>query len=62
MLTNEFTRCQSNHCVYFKKTTNENYVILFLYVDDMLVTGSSMHDIVDLKEKLAKTFEMKDLG
>jgi len=31
-------------------------------VDDMLVAGSSMHDIVDLKKKLANTFEMKDLG
>ena len=28
----------------------------------MLKARSSMHDIVDLKEKLAKNFEMKDLG
>ena len=61
MVKNEFTRCQSDHYVYFKKTTNGNYVILLLYVDDILVAGSSMHDIVDLKEKLSKTFEMKDL-
>ena len=50
------------HYVYFKKITNGNYVILLLYVDDMLVAGSSMHEIVDLKENLAKIFEMKDLG
>ena len=31
-------------------------------MDDMPVVGSSMHDIIDLKEKLAKIFEMKDLG
>ena len=30
-------------------------------MDDMLIAGSSMHDIIDLKEKLAKTFELKDL-
>ena len=35
---------------------------LALYVDDMLVAGSSMQDIVDLKKKLENTFEMKDLG
>ena len=62
MITNEFVRCQSDHCVYVKKTTNGNYVILLLYVDDMLVAGSSMQDIVDLKKKLANAFEMKDLG
>ena len=62
MITNEFVRCQSDHCVYVKKITNGNYVILLLYVDDMLVAGSSMQDIVDLKKKLANTFDMKDLG
>lgn len=62
MITNEFVRCQFDHCVYIKKTTNGNYVILLLYVDDMLIAGPSMQDIVDLKEKLANTFEMKDLG
>ena len=62
MVTNEFIRCQLDHCVYVNKETNSNYVILLLYVDDMLVAGSSMHDIIDLKEKLANTFEMKDLG
>jgi len=62
MITNKFVRFQSNHCVYVKKTTNGNYVILLLYVDDMLVAGSSMQDIVDIKKTLANTFEMKDLG
>jgi len=42
MVTNEFVRCQSDHCVYVKRTTNGNYLILLLYVDDMLVAGSSM--------------------
>ena len=42
MITNKFIRCQYDHCVYVKKTTNGNYVILLLYVDDMLVAGSSM--------------------
>jgi hypothetical protein len=28
----------------------------------MLVAGSNMHDIKDLKKKLANSFVMKDLG
>ena len=41
---------------------NGSYIIMLLYVDDMLVAGSNMHDINVVKKKLANTFEMKDLG
>nr|KYP56908.1 Retrovirus-related Pol polyprotein from transposon TNT 1-94 [Cajanus cajan] len=39
-----------------------SYIILLLYVDDMLVTGSNMDEINKLKAKLFEEFEMKDLG
>jgi hypothetical protein len=35
---------------------------LLLYVYDMVVAGSSIHDINVLKDKLANSFTMKDLG
>ena len=57
-----YSRCHSYHCVYFKKLDNERYIILLLYVDDMLVAGSDMQDINVLKRKLANSFAMKDLG
>jgi hypothetical protein len=57
-----YSRCHSDHCVYFKKLENGSYIILLLYVDDMLVAGSNMHDINVLKNKLANSFAMKDLG
>lgn len=57
-----YNRCHSNHCVYFKKLDNGSYIILLLYVDDMLVTGSNMRHINELKNKLANSFAMKDLG
>ena len=41
---------------------NDKYIIFVLYVNDMLVAGSSMHDIINIKEKLDKIFAMKDLG
>ena len=40
---------------------NERYIILLLYVDDMLVAGSNMQDIIVLKGKLDKSSMMKDL-
>ena len=61
MSSHGFTRCQADHCCYFKKFDN-NFIILLLYVDDMLVAGSNMQEIVNLKQKLSKQFEMKDLG
>jgi hypothetical protein len=37
-----YNRCHSEHCVYFKRIENGSYIILLLYVDDMLVAGSNM--------------------
>ena len=37
-----YTRCHSDNCVYLKRQDDDNYIILLLYVDDMLVAGSNM--------------------
>ena len=61
IVSNGFTSLQDNYCCY--STWFENsYIILLLYVDDILVAGSNMKEIVNLKDKLAKEFSMKDLG
>ncbi|KAH9289197.1 hypothetical protein KI387_033314, partial [Taxus chinensis] len=57
-----YLRCESDHCVYFKKLENGSYIILLLYMDDMLIVGSNMQEICELKGNLAHTFAMKDLG
>eukprot|EP00253_Pinus_taeda_P023348 PITA_23348 len=55
-----YTRCHSDRCVYLKKQNDGSYIILLLYVDDMLVAGSNMQEINVLKRKLADSFAMKD--
>lgn len=62
MFEQGYTRCHSNHCVYLKKKNDGSYIILLLYVDDMLVAGSNMQEINVLKRKFANSFAMKDLG
>jgi hypothetical protein len=62
MIEQGYSRCHSDHCVYFKKLENGSFIILLLYVDDMLVAGSNIQDINVLKKKLANSFAMKDLG
>jgi hypothetical protein len=37
MVNLNFTRSEYDHCVYFKKLENVMFIILVLYVDDMLV-------------------------
>ncbi|KAE8695627.1 Potassium transporter 10 [Hibiscus syriacus] len=61
MSSSGFTRYQEDHCCYIKRFDN-SFIILLLYVDDMLVAGSHMQEIINLKQKLSKQFAMKDLG
>jgi hypothetical protein len=62
MIEQGYSRCHSDHYVYFKRLENGSYIILILYVDDMLVPWSNMQNINVLKKKLANSFAMKDLG
>jgi len=62
MIEKVYSRCHSNHNVYFKRIENESYIIFLLHVDDMLVVGSNMQAINLFKKKLANSFAMKDLG
>ncbi|GKB12734.1 retrotransposon protein, putative, ty1-copia subclass, partial [Tanacetum coccineum] len=48
-------------CVYVKDTS-AGYVILCLYVDDMLIVGSSDKIIRSTKDMLKSKFDMKDMG
>ena len=57
-----YSKCHLDHYVYFKKFNDDSYIILCLYVDDMLVVGSNMDCIKGLKFQLAHAFAMKDLG
>jgi hypothetical protein len=62
MLEQGYSRCHFDCCVYFKKLENGSYIILLLYVDDILVAWFNMQDINFLKKKLSNSFVMKDLG
>eukprot|EP00253_Pinus_taeda_P010272 PITA_10272 len=61
LLESGFSRCYSDNTVYTKKVGN-SLIILVLYVDDLILTGSDPNLINHVKSRLKKKFEMTDLG
>ena len=49
MSNSGYLRCQVDHCYYVKRFDN-SYIILLLYVDDMLIAGADMKEIDKLKK------------
>eukprot|EP00253_Pinus_taeda_P029567 PITA_29567 len=61
LLESGFSRCFSDNTVYTKEVGN-SLIILVLYVDDLILTGSDPNLINHVKSSLKKKFEMTDLG
>ena len=57
-----FQRSSYDMCVYINPTTYKDKVYLLLYVDDMLLVGSSKEELIHVKNLLSKEFDMKGLG
>lgn len=56
-----FVRCPQEQAVY-KLQRTEAVLIVGVYVDDLIVTGSSEKQIEVFKQQMSKAFEMSDLG
>ena len=56
-----FAKCSKEPSL-FQKQTKRAILIVAVYVDDLLITGSSLNAIQDFKEEMAAKFEMSDLG
>ena len=61
LLESGFSRCHSDNTIYTKKV-GKSLIILVLYVDDLILTGSDPNLINHVKSNLKKQFEMTDLG
>ena len=62
MAEHDFKRTENDHCVFIKRYASGEFLILLLYVDDMLIVGQYRIKIAALKKDLSKSFAMKDLG
>ena len=62
MCDNNFSKTTSDNCVFMKRYSSRNFIILLLYVDDRSVVGNDVIEIEALKKKLGNEFTMKDLS
>lgn len=56
-----FTMTEEDHYAYIKRF-DDTFVILSLYVDDILLAGNNMEYIMTIKNCLSSNFDMKDMG
>eukprot|EP00253_Pinus_taeda_P036524 PITA_36524 len=61
LLDTRFSRCQYDNIIYTKKV-GKSLIIVVIYVDDLILTGSDPNLINHVKFNLKKPFEMTDLG
>ena len=61
LLSQNFERCKSGLNVYMLRT-HDSLLILVLYVDDLLIIGSSASAIVAVKRTLHDRFLMTNMG
>ena len=56
-----YKQAMADHTLFFKRD-GDDITLLIVYVDGMIVPGSSPKEVQKLQSHLAKEFEMKDLG
>ena len=57
-----YKKTTSDHCVFVQEFSDDDFIILLLYVDEMLIIGKNSSRIENLKKQLSKSLAMKDLG
>ncbi|CAL9233197.1 unnamed protein product [Arabidopsis halleri] len=61
LLREGFKRSHSDHTL-FTKQDNQGIVVVLIYVDDLIISGSNKEGIQAIKSSLHLAFDIKDLG
>ena len=61
MIKMKFIRTNADSCVYIR-TTNSSVVIIAVYVDDLIIAGTSLSLVESVKSDFHKRYKIKDLG
>jgi hypothetical protein len=61
LLQHQYTQSNSDHSLFIKQTAN-SFTIILVYVDDVIIDGTSLHEFQYIKNILHSSFKIKDLG
>ena len=61
-LQHGFVRSENEPTLYVKKSDNGDFLVVCIYVDDMIYMGSSQKLVSEFKSCMMSEFEMSDLG
>jgi ATP-binding cassette subfamily B (MDR/TAP) protein 1 len=56
-----FLWSDEEHCLYSKDALDVSPIFLILYVDDMLLSGRHIRELVEIQRQMLLKFTMKDL-
>ena len=59
---NGFKKCPYEHTIYVKKEADDNILLTWLYVDDLIFTGNNPTMFEDFKKSMVHEFEMIDIS
>jgi len=61
-LRNGFVKCLNEYVIYVKIKENDDTLIVYLYVVDLIFTGNNPKMFEDFKPAMTKKFKMMDIG
>jgi hypothetical protein len=56
-----FIQSEHEHAMY-RRSCDDNVLLIGVYVDDLVITGSSLAVVEKFKEEMKRAFLMSDLG
>ncbi|CAL2260415.1 unnamed protein product [Prunus armeniaca] len=59
---NGLQKCPYKHTLYIKNNSQGSFMIVSLYVDDLIFTGNNLDMLNEFKLSMMREFEMTDLG
>lgn len=61
LLQHQYIPASSDHSLFIKKTS-QSFIVLLVYVHDIILAGNSLHEFQHIKTILDTLFKIKDLG
>ena len=62
LISENFSQSLADPCLYTKKVEPSESVILIVWVDDIIISGTTLGVLESVKSALSRKFKMKDLG